>query len=289
MTAETLEGVILDPAKYPNLFSKAEDEGVTPSTVSGIQSARYGRKGEELKDLWLWAADGCGYGVNNGVNKDGDVFFYHTNAAENPGLKDPKGFARQVTGSGAFFLEPEQSKTLEAKANNRTDNSVVASNMSRLKRQGMLKTDKDNKGIVYVEVRTDVLIQGKESFREIYGDEVTNLFDATHGEAVYGGGGIGTELNQMRKETTRIYFVNPDIIKNKLKNKQEGTTLWMAAYVGNFGNSSDVHFNSSNLSNPHRGLHGTVRKSGEARADAKPGVYLSSPGISGPTPPPATR
>jgi len=260
------EEVIIGPNNYVNLVNQAKQQELEISLISQIQSARLkdekkpAPKRKGLTDMWFWAGDGVGYGM-----QEDDVVFYHTDAANNPGFENPAEFKRQVTGrDNAFFLDPKKSGDLEAKANDSNDNSVHAINISKYAREGLLKPYEHSTEFVYVEVSTEALVQGKREFRKRYGDKITKLFDMAHGKEAYGKRGIGAKLQQKGKSNTRIYFLNPDYVKGKLLDKEKGTTLWRASCVSGFDYHSIVDFSGRDLGDGDRHLRGVVRESGEA-------------------------
>lgn len=262
MKAKSIEQeVIIGPDNYVGLVSEAKKNQVLVSLISQIQSARLNdekkpeKKREGLVDKGFFGGDGCGYGL-----KGNDVLLYLTDAANNPGLENYEIFSRQLTGSdGVFFLYPKKSSTLEAKANDPNDNSVAAFNLSELERQGVLKKQKYSDELLYVEVSTGILAKGERVFRKEYGNEVTDLFDRVHGEAIYGNRSIGAKLKQKGTDTARIYVLNPSYVRDKLAQKKVITTLWRASFVSDFGSHSFVDLGDRGLDRLGY-LWGVVRK-----------------------------
>lgn len=121
---------------------------------------------------------------------------------------------------------------MEARA--ASSNGVAAINLSNL------PFKKEDDELSYVEVSTSKLSQGREAFLQEYGEEMTALFDNIHGSAIYGPKGIGALLFEMQKNTTRIYFLNPDYVKEALSRKDPGTMISRAVSLEEFIASSDA-------------------------------------------------
>ncbi len=212
----------LGPDNFANLMPRFEDVHL----ISKLQSERL--TNEALRNQWLYPGDGLGYGL-----KDANVMLYLTDFPNNPLMKNPEEVARELTSKKNFFFNGAD---LEARAT--SQKGVVAFNLSL---DGFKKhLQRYDNEFSYIEVSTAKLAEGRESFKQEYGNEVTALFDRLHGDAIYGTNGIGAMLKQKEKDTTRIWLVNPDYVKSTIASKQKGTMVARASYLGGFGDRSVV-------------------------------------------------
>lgn len=265
MASETLEHKVIGPANWLELVSQLEVLDGVPQmdTVSVIQTAR--KNGEKISDgtpltkLRFYAGNGCAYGL-----KRSDVWLYLTNPPNNPGLKNPEEFALQLNEQDNYFLNLDESNDLRARAK-ASDGSVLAINLSQLKREGMLEIYDDEFSDIKVnsdiKVKTKTLKAGRDAVQGQYEEIVTSLIDI-HGDAIYGKYGIGASLLAEEKIETGISVLTPQYVVNKLKGRKKGTMLARASRLYSFGSHSDVALNVRYL-DLRRYARGVVKSAAE--------------------------
>jgi len=221
--------------------------------ISQLQSERL--TDEQLRNQWLYTGDGSVSGL-----KGDNVIFYWTDFPNNPLMKDPKTSAEALRRQRNFFVEPTYAKDLEAKAQSK--DGVVAFNLSSPSLQRHLQKFDDESS--YIGVSTAKLAEGREAFKQEYGEEVTALFDRVHGNAIYGENGIGALLlrPEWKKETTRIYVPNPENVKIILRGKEKGTMVARASRLDDFDFRSDVYLVDRGVDD-HWRVRGVVKETAE--------------------------
>ena len=216
------------PDSFANLMPQFEQAHL----ISNLQSERLSEDGLRYQEFY--GGDGVKYGL-----KEDKIMLHLTDFPNNFLAKDPKKVAQALIGNQRnFFVYPADAIGLEAKA---SADGVVQFNLSSEGFKRHLQRLDDE--LSYIEVSTAKLAKGREAFKQIYGDEVTDLFDRVHGSAIYGENGIGALLlkENQSKKTTRIYVINPEYIKNVLQSKESGTMVARASVVNSFNSRSDVY------------------------------------------------
>lgn len=210
--------------------------------ISKLQSERLTDK--VLRDQWFYTGDGVVYGL-----RDNDVMLYLTDFPNNPLMKHLQIGVQSLMRCGYFFVNPTDAKDLEAKA--ASSSGVVAFNLSRMHLQRF------NNRSCYIEVPTAKLAEGREAFKQEYGEEVTALFDRVHGNAIYGENGIGALLQKEDEKTTRISVLAPGHVKwidsmiKTLKENGNGTMIAQISFLHPIYSRSDVSLIDSNVDLPY--------------------------------------
>lgn len=220
-------------------FSRIADFG-TVQLGSQIQSDRLRLTVTDppLKPKQFYIGNGSCYGVN----PEGHVIFYLTDFENNLSAKDPVRAQEEWAKNHNFFVDTEAAKTLEERAASK--NGVVAFDLTALAEEGKLQgTDAEYR---FIEVSTEKLKEGRGSFEREYGSAIADIFDAAHGQAIYGENGIGALLSQEDKSgarigATRIYILNPEYVKTKLAGKK-GTLIARAAVLYSMNTGSWVSY-----------------------------------------------
>lgn len=119
-----------------------------------------------------------------------------------------------------FYTNVKLRRSLESIAQE-VDGRVVEINLSQLEREGHIQHSS------YVEIGIDMVLQGREAVQARYGNTITGLYDAVHGNAIYGPDGLGTRISWVndpewnRERTKGVLRVNiPDI--NEVKKLLDG-------------------------------------------------------------------
>ena len=248
---QTLEKIV--ETKGPDTFVALVPQFVSLNLISQNQADRL--KDAKLRDEWFYCGDGAVYGL--GGKRGREVFLYLTDFANNPIAKEPEKASQELINNNNFFVGKPTASELEAKAS--SSNGVVKFNLSKLPIQ------KENDEWGYVQVSTSKLAEGRDAFRAEYGNEATALFDRIHGQAIYGSNGIGDLLNKEGKDATIIYMLNKEYVQKVLKQKEEGTMVARASFLGGFGGRSFVGLSGRGVGG-RRFARGVVEKVAEGDA-----------------------
>ena len=232
MTSPTLEHRVIGPGSWLELVSQLEVVDGVPQMdpVSVVQVARKNGErridGAHLTNFWCYVGDGNLYGLDD----KNDVWLYLTKPSDNPGLKNPGIFARQLRRYHDYFFRAAEPENLMAKA---SDGSVLAVNLSQLERDGKLTHYTHE--FSYIGVKTEILKAGRSAFFGKYGRIVANLIDRIHGDAVYTSSGLGPSLFAEDKEFTAVKILTPDYVVKELNGKDKGIMLSRASCIDWFG------------------------------------------------------
>lgn len=208
----SIDRIVNEQGKLADTFAKLD-----PLTIQHSSEICIDRIDDtSLRDKWFWTAEGAVYTI-----EDGEVILYLTDRESNPILKNIKEATDQLIQNHNYIPKQED---LEA--------AINSANTLRIKLSD-LKLKRENNEYSYFEINA-------KKYNEL--NEVQRAF----AERVFGEEDKFKEymkiLNDEGKETTRIYVLNPDYVKDKIKeNKAEA--LARACRLIGFGGNSDFDAN----------------------------------------------
>ena len=170
-------------------------------------------------------------------------------AAEETGTADENiyEFCAQLLKKENYHLTPQQKELLIGEL--ATD--ILMFNPADLGDALKILDDK----LSYIEVNTGKLAEGRNEFKQKYGELVTRIFDKIYGEVVYGEKGVGNLLLKEKKgESMRVYLLNPEYVIQNVGKEEVVARASMIMPIGDHTNFSANTIKKVDIRGTLRGL-----------------------------------
>ena len=149
------------------------------ATCDEIQSAL--TKKPEHREKLFFPGNAALHGIENGR-----VFLYLTDYSNNPLMKDPEGSVEVFRRGESVVIDPEAASEIRRRAES-------GEGITRIDITDIIFSEQPYQGQGKISVSRLALRSGKDMFHATYPNQVVALFEALHGDALYGTDGIGSK------------------------------------------------------------------------------------------------